>query len=261
LPDVSALLLAAGLGTRLRPYTEHWPKCLMPINGRPLLEYWFSILHEANIKDVLVNLHYHAGIVREFLKRPYIDSGVNSIYENELLGTAGTLRKNAEHLNGKTTLLIHADNLCCCDFTKFLDFHHNDRPEGSLMTMMVFESLKPSACGIVELDANGIVQKFHEKVKNPPGNLANAAVYILEPEILEWILEHPEVSDFSTEVLPHLLGKIATWKNEGVLRDIGTIEMLRDAQNDKCKLPLWPEDTWHKNFMANPIHQQILINI
>ena len=93
---MKALLLAAGLGTRLRPLTNDWPKCLMPIKGRPLLEYWLSILKQNNINNVVVNRHHHAGIIEDFLQQKQFEGWVRSVYEKELLGTAGTLRNNAE---------------------------------------------------------------------------------------------------------------------------------------------------------------------
>ena len=232
----------------------------MPIQHRPLLEYWFGILYRAAIKDVLVNLHYHADLVGEFISQPEFSGWVNTVYESELLGTAGTLRKNINAFKGSTLLLVHADNWCCCDFSEFINFHHNLRPEGTLMTMMTFESLNPSSCGIVEVDNDGVIRGFHEKVINPPGNLANAAVYLIEPEVLAWIVDNPGVSDFSTEVLPHMIGKIATWKNTEVHRDIGTIEVLKMAQKDNCKLPPWTADNeWQDRFLSNPIQQQINI--
>ena len=258
LKETSALLLAAGLGTRLRPYSENWPKCLMPIRNRPLLEYWFSLLQGVKIDNVLVNTHYHAEHVLEFLQRPSYIEWVKSVYEKELLGTAGTLRANRTFFKNKTVLLVHADNLCCCDFSRFMDFHHNKRPNGTIMTMMTFKTSKPSSCGIVETNNDGVVVGFHEKILNPPSDLANAAVYLIEPELIDWIIQHQEVSDFSTEVLPNFIGKIATWKNEDVLRDIGTIDMLKDAQNDECIVPPWSNDIWSKKFSTNPIHQQIL---
>ena len=256
--ETSALLLAAGLGTRLRPFTDNWPKCLMPIQGRPLLEYWFSILQKVKISNVLVNTHYHADLVMDFLHRPSLIDWVSSTYEINLFGTAGTLRVNKDFFREKTILLVHADNLCCCDFSEFLNFHHYERPKGTVMTMMTFKTPSPTTCGIVEIDKDGIIQAFHEKVLTPPSNLANAAVYLLEPEIIDWIIQHPEVSDFSTEVLPNFVGRIATWKNTNVLRDIGSIDMLKEAQSDKCVLPDWPDDSWNKSFLNNPIHQQIL---
>jgi mannose-1-phosphate guanylyltransferase len=124
--------------------------------------------------------------------------------------------------------------------------------------MMTFESLTPETCGIVEIDDDGVVLAFHEKSNNPPGNQANGAVYLLEPEILKWILENPSISDFSTEVLPHFMGNIATWDNQGIHRDIGALPMLKLAQSDPGPTSCWPEtDTWQEEFLRNPIHQQL----
>jgi len=257
LSKTSALLLAAGLGTRLRPYTEHWPKCLMPIQGHPLLEYWLSALQKIKINDVLVNTHYHADIVLDFLQRESFAGWVKSVYEKELLGTAGTLRATIDILQENTVLYAHADNLCCCDFADFLDFHHNARPEGTVMTMMTFATSTPSTCGIVETNDDGVVTHFYEKVQNPPGNLANAAVYLIEPELIQWVVQNPEISDFSTEVIPEFMGKIATWKNDNVLVDIGTIDSLTNAQKLNCTSPSWPQDDWQILFMKNPIHRHI----
>ena len=78
---------------------------------------------------------------------------------------------------------------------------------------MVFCTDYPRLCGIVELNQDRVVVQLHEKVSNPPSNLANGAVYIVEPEVLSWINERPTVVDFSTEVLPEFLGKIAVWEN------------------------------------------------
>jgi mannose-1-phosphate guanylyltransferase len=89
--------------------------------------------------------------------------------------------------------------------------------------MMTFRTEAPDACGIVELDPEGVVMGFHEKVINPPGNLANGAVYILSPELIHTLATYPhKVSDFSTEVLPHLLGRIYTYETKEYLIDIGS---------------------------------------
>ena len=256
--EVRALLLAAGLGTRLSPLTDEWPKCLMPIGKRPLLEYWLETLHLANVNKVIVNLHHHSEIVQEFLNRSRFKDWVSSIYEETLLGTAGTLRANKDFFHECTTLLVHADNWCQFDFVDFLNFHRKQRPEYCSITMMTFESPTPSTCGIVETDTNGVVLAFHEKSNKFMGNQANGAVYLLEPEVLKWIDEHPDNCDFSTEVLPHFMGRIAIWNNSGIHRDIGALPMLRLAQFDPQPTSCWPEkDTWQKEFLSNPIHTQI----
>ena len=256
--DIKALLLAAGFGTRLKPLTDIWPKCLMPIRNQPLLEYWLSILQKSEISNVLVNTHYLSEYVEEFLSQPHFSNWITPIYEDKLLGTAGTIRNNIDFFEGSIVLLAHADNWTCCDFPDFIHYHHNKRPKDTVMTMMTFTCSNPSECGIVELNSDGVVVEFHEKVQNPPGKLANAAVYLIESEVIEWIVNNPKVTDFSTEVLPQFVGKIATWENEKIHRDIGTVEMLREAQTDECERPVWGiNNLWQQNFLDNPIHDFI----
>ena len=251
---IRALLLAAGLGTRLLPLTEEWPKCLMPIGGRPLLEYWLQMLRLVNIQKILINTHFHADKVNEFLSRKHFLGWVNSVYELELLGTAGTIRENAEFFQGNAALIIHADNWCQCDLSAFINYHLYKRPAHCAVTMMTFDTCVPESCGIVEFDDEGVVIAFHEKIANPPGIRANAAVYMLEPEVLEWLKRHPEVSDFSTEVLPRYIGRIATWHNTGVHRDIGTLPSLRAAQHDPIPKNYWTgHDEWQAKFASSPV--------
>ena len=261
---LAVLLLAAGCGTRLRPYTNQWPKCLMPIKEKPLLEHWLAIVKRAGATNVIVNLHYLAEIVQEFLSRSIFKDWVYGIYEPELTGTAGALRANYENLQNSTILLVHADNYCDCNFDEFIRFHYTERPKDCPITMMVFNSQTPETCGIVETDEHNLVQKFHEKVKDPPGNLANGAVYLLEPEVLEWIYHHKEITDFSSEVIPQFIGRIVTWRNEGIHIDIGSIQALREAQistsKDAASLNNIHDD-WTKRFASHPIHQQIKLGV
>ena len=118
--QIRALLLAAGLGTRLRPVTDDCPKCLVPIGGRPLLEHWLCTLYKNDICNVLVNVHHHQNLVESFLSRKRFRLWVSSVYEANLLGTAGTLRKNIAYFKDCTVLLVHADNWCQCEFIDFL---------------------------------------------------------------------------------------------------------------------------------------------
>ncbi|MFB9887599.1 nucleotidyltransferase family protein [Balneatrix alpica] len=230
---MKALLLAAGLGTRLRPLTDQVPKCMVDIGGQPLLDYWFRLLSKAGVKDVLVNLHYLPEVVRPYLaSQPY---GIcpEQAWEPKLLGTGGTLQANLGFWRGQDTLLAHADNLCLCDFQAFFAAHQA-RPADCLMTMMLFRTPTPESCGIVEVE-QGRVVAFHEKVANPPSNLANAAVYCLAPEFADWLQQHfatVEALDISTQVIPALMGRIAVWENPGYLRDIGNPSSYAQAQLD-----------------------------
>ncbi|NCO01835.1 MAG: nucleotidyltransferase family protein [Epsilonproteobacteria bacterium] len=225
-----ALLLAAGLGTRLRPITDTVPKCLVPIDGKPLLGYWLENLSKAGVNEFLINTSYLSEQVEVFIKENPHAKKVTLVYEEELLNTGGTLLANRDFFKEEPFMLVHADNLSFCDFKAFIAAHVN-RPSGCEITMMSFKTDNPSACGIVELDEVGVVQKFHEKVENPPSNLANGAVYICEPNVLKFIesLGKKEV-DFSLDVLPHFMGKISTFLNEVYHRDIGTPQSYALAQ-------------------------------
>ncbi len=257
--EVRALLLAAGVGNRLRPLTDFWPKCLMPIGNRPLLEYWLETMHYLTIRKVLVNFHHHSEIMKQFLTRPHFEYWVDTVFEPTLLGTAGTLKFNYEFFRNETTLFIHADNWCQCDFEDFITYHQKQRPSHCPITMMTFNSTTPQTCGIMEKDSHGIVYAFHEKVVKPAGKIANGAVYLLEPEVLDWLIVHRDITDFSTEVLPHFMGRIATWHNKSIHRDIGALPMLKLAQSDPKPPPLWPQnDLWQQKFLEHSIHQQII---
>jgi mannose-1-phosphate guanylyltransferase len=230
--STKALLLAAGFGTRLKPLTNIWPKCLMPIHGRPLLEYWLENLQELDIDNVLINTHYLPECVGDLIEQSQFKDWIYLTHEKSLLGTAGTIRNNLDFIKDDVLLLAHADNWTHCNFSDFLNYHHNQRPYGTVMTMMTFECQNPESCGIVEINDNGVVIDFHEKVDDPPSRLANAAVYLLDTEVVKWIKDNPTVNDFSTEVIHNFLGKIATWENNNIHRDIGTIQELINAQKD-----------------------------
>ena len=120
--------------------------------------------------------------------------------------------------------------------------------------MMTFKTENPESCGIVETDDKGVVIKFYEKVKNPPGNIANGAVYLLEPEVISFIEKNNHITDFSSQVIPNFIGKIATWHNNGIHRDIGTIESLRASQYDKDIKNIMHETyDWNKDFEVSKI--------
>jgi mannose-1-phosphate guanylyltransferase len=226
-----ALLLAAGFGTRLRPLTINTPKCLVPIKGKPLLEIWLDNLSKSGVCDFLINTHYLSNQVNEFINNSKYRNQIHLVNEKILLGTAGTLMHNIDFFDKEDGLLIHADNFCLDNLNDFFLAHFN-RPKECLITMLTFRTDSPSKCGIVEIDANGIVVGFHEKVPNPPGNLANGAVYILSSDFINILkMEYSDVKDFSTEVLNKFIGKIYTYNTNETFMDIGTPEMYNLANS------------------------------
>lgn len=224
-----ALLLAAGLGTRLRPITDHIPKCLVQVHGKPLLEYWLDLLLPNGIDQIILNTHYLPDEVRTYIGSTRWRDRVTLVHEKKLLGTGGTVLRNRNFFEGLPFLVAHADNLTRFNVSAFLA-RHESRPAGTEITMMTFETDSPRSCGIVEEDGFGVVTAFHEKVENPPGNHANAAVYIFEPGVIAFLDSlGRDVIDLSTEVMPHYIGRICTFHNFDYHRDIGTPESLRLA--------------------------------
>jgi mannose-1-phosphate guanylyltransferase len=223
------ILLAAGLGMRLRPLTNTIPKCLVPIKGRPLLSIWLERLTQVGVGPFLINTHYLPAQVTDFIFLSPYRTMVTLAYEPILLGTAGTIIANNDFFQGEDGMVIHADNYCLADLSAFIRAHLN-RPSECLMTMMTFRTKSPKSCGIVEVDARGVVIGFTEKVDQPQGNLANGAVYILSAELLKILKEDSHlVTDFSTEVLTHLMGRIYTYETPEVFIDIGTIESYQKS--------------------------------
>jgi len=235
---MKAILLAAGLGTRLRPLTDTVPKCLVPIGGKPLLGYWLDALAEAGIIDILINLHHLADQVRSYVQARPDSQNITLVYEKELLGTAGTIRENADFFKEEQVMVIHADNFCTADLKKFI-MAHDRRPAGTEITMMTFITDQPETCGIVETNSFGVVTAFHEKVKNPPGNIANGAVYIWEPTVVRVVAgSEKKTLDISVDVVPYFLERMITWLSDGVFIDIGTHQNLENAS----RLHLQPRD-------------------
>ncbi|GGF52429.1 nucleotidyltransferase family protein [Alteromonas lipolytica] len=231
---MKAVLLAAGFGTRLKPLTDTVPKCLVPINGQPLLGFWLDMLSNSpEITEIFINTHYLHQQVEDYLKTEWSHvTNITCWYEPELLGTAGTLINHSAELEGDDVLVIHADNLSFFDLAAFINSFRM-RPPHCEMSMMLFATDNPSSCGIVELNDETVVA-MHEKVANPPGNLANGAVYILSATTQKW-LAATDFSDISTEVIPRLLGKICAWTNTTYHRDIGNPQSYAAAQTESMQ--------------------------
>ena len=235
---MKALLLAAGEGTRLRPVTLTTPKCLVDIGGKPLLQHWLDGLARTRIFDeVIINTHYLAERVEEFLDRCHLELKLTRSFEPALLGAGGTLLRHETALVGSDFLVAHADNFSLIDWPEFLSAHET-RPAGCVGTMMTFRTDDPRSCGIVEVDTRGLVVQMHEKVENAPGNLANAAVFLFSPEVFDIVrqLKGTAVVDISRDMIPLLLGRLVAFQTFGYHRDIGTVESLTIARRDFEKI-------------------------
>jgi len=223
-----AMLLAAGMGSRLKPLTNTLPKCLAPIHGDALLDIWLHRLTDAGVDQFLINTHYMVDVVTSHIQGSPYKRQITLMHEPKLLGTAGTLLSNLSFFNNQDGMLIHADNYCLADLKGFIHAHNN-RPSDCLMTMMTFRTTTPSSCGIVEIDCRGVVTALYEKNEDPPGNLANGAIYILSPQLLKMLQSKESAAEFTTEILPDFMNRIYTYETSEIFLDIGTPQSYAQA--------------------------------
>jgi len=228
---VKAFLLAAGVGSRLRPITDAIPKCMVMIDDRPLLDVWLDAFDRAGVDEVLVNLHHLPDVVRDHIAARPGPPVVRTFFEPVLLGSAGTLAANRDWVGGEEMFLAcYADNLTDFDLRSLIDEH---REHDAIATLTVFHSEKPSAGGVVEVAGDGTVAGFVEKPAEPASDLTNAGMYAFHPRVLDEIAG-PTPSDIGFHLLPLLVGRARAMLVEGYLRDVGTIEAYRRAREE------WP---------------------
>jgi NDP-sugar pyrophosphorylase family protein len=223
-----ALLLAGGLGTRLRPLTDTVPKCLVTIGDRPLLDYWFDALHDAGVHDILINTHHLPQPVRDFLAAKNREGfRAAEAFEPVLLGSAGTIAANAQWADdADDVVIVYADNLSDLDVGAFLQTH---RQHGDPLTMLLFRAANPKACGIAEMDAAGRIVDFEEKPAMPKSDLANAGVYAVTAEAWREIADM-RAFDIGFHVLPKFVGRMRGHVHAGYHKDIGDFAALEAAR-------------------------------
>jgi len=224
---MKAFLLAAGHGTRLRPLTDRLPKCLLPIQGMPMLEIWLEQCALLGIDEVLINIHSHANLVREFVAGHRGTTRVHVVEEKNLLGSAGTLRANADWVSREPYFWIfYGDVLTNADLSQMLDTH---LVKAQAATLGLYQVLDPKRCGVVTLDENDIVTQFVEKPTRPASDLAFAGLMVATPELL-WAIPPRDPCDIGFDLLPRLSGRMAGYRISEYLIDIGTPNNYTHAQ-------------------------------
>lgn len=236
--EVKAFLLAAGHGTRLRPLTDKTPKCLLPIQGVPMLQIWLETCNRFGIDEVLVNIHAHAGAVNDFLRKHPHAGKVQVVEEKELLGSAGTLLKNREWVSSEDFFWVfYADVLNRVDLAAMLRLHQARNPAATIGAYRVPD---PRRCGILDIIEDGTVVDFVEKPVHPRGNLAFSGLLLGTQSLLDAIpLKQP--ADLGFDVLPRLVGRMVAFPISTYLLDIGTMENYEVAQRTWPKLHRYQE--------------------
>jgi NDP-sugar pyrophosphorylase family protein len=205
---LKAMLLAAGMGERLAPFTDNAPKPMMEIEGKPILEYGVQLCAHHGIRELIVNLHHCPDVITRYFGDGH-SWGVRITYSHEsvLLGTAGAVKKVADEF-GETFLVLYGDNLTTCDLGRLIEFHRN---KGGSATMALFYRENATASGIAQLDASDRVIRFLEKPRSGEvfSPWVNAGLLVLEPAVLD-LIPDGQPYDFGRDVLPSLLASGAS---------------------------------------------------
>ena len=224
-----ALLLAAGFGTRLGKLTKQRPKPLIRVGDRTILEFCLDQLSSVGVTEVVINTHYLAPMVEEFISSFKSNLKITLSHEVELLGTAGTLKTHIDFLSEADFIVMHADNYFAYPMSRFISAHQS-REVGDFGSIGTFETDNPENCGVLVLNEDQTISEFHEKVSNPPSAIANAAIYAFTPKVRDALSSlSPEENDISRHLIPKIASGLYAHQFEGLFVDIGTPEGLNRA--------------------------------
>ncbi len=219
---MKAVVLAGGEGTRLKPLTSKRPKPLMPIAGRPCIDYVIRSLVASGFQEIITTTAYMSDTLIKSIGDG-LDYNASIVYSFEATpaGTAGAVRRVANFIDD-TFVVAMGDILCDVDFRALYDFH---KRKGGVGTIALTEVEDPTQYGIVGVDADGRIRKFKEKPRPEEAfsRLANAGIYILEPQVLDLIPSDLKF-DFSKDLFPKILAKgLALYGSrlDGVWMDVG----------------------------------------
>jgi len=220
---MKGMILAAGEGRRLRPLTNHLPKPMLPVAGRPLLEHTIIHLRDCGVTDLAINLHHLPSKVIDYFDDGH-RWGINIRYsiEKQLLGSAGGVKRLQQFFD-ETFVVYYGDLLTWFDLRPMIKFHRQQA--GISATMGLYQVPDPWNRGIVELDDSQRIVRFVEKPSRDQvfSDLANAGIYVLEPEVLDRIPPN-QPYDFGHDVFPGMLADkigVAGYVINDLLIDIG----------------------------------------
>lgn len=231
-----AMIMAAGVGSRLDPLTQDVPKPLVPIANRPVMDILLERLLEINVKDVVANTHYKSEKIIERYKNNNKGINFNYIHEEELSGTAGGVKKCQFFFEeGEDFLVLSADGLSNADLEKGIESH---KKSGAIATIGIKKIALEEIpnFGVVVTDDDGFITEFQEKpaIKDAKSDRINTGIYIFNYKIFDYI-PADTFYDFAKNVFPDLLSKgisINTFPVEEYWSDIGTIDQYFQSTQD-----------------------------
>jgi NDP-sugar pyrophosphorylase family protein len=256
------MILAAGKATRLRPLTDNCPKCLMPLAGRPLIDWTLLWLRRAAVTKCMINLHYLPNMVKDHVGNgSRYNLEVQYSYEPELLGTAGAVRKVADFFADDPFYVIYSDNFSQWDLRKLREVYEmassrapDDNPAG-VIAVHCREDVTSS--GMVVSDPDDRIIRYVEKPKpeDVVSHYVNAGFYFLHPKVLSYIPEG-QFYDFSYHVFPAMLAAdecLYAVKMDEKIIGIDTIEAYERANT-------YAEELKERNGFPHVVEQQRVRN-
>jgi mannose-1-phosphate guanylyltransferase len=237
-----AMVLAAGLGTRLRPLTYEITKPMVPVLDRPVMEHILDLLDRHSFDGVIANLHYFPETIRA-----HFGERIAYRFEQELLGTAGGVRACADFFGDESFLVISGDALTDIDLTAFAARH---RESGGIATLAVKQVPDTREYGVVLHDRDGRITGFQEKPSPDEAlsDLGNCGIYMFQPSIFDYFPDRP-FADWAKDVFPALLENDAPFHIHEVREywnDVGSLAELRqgtfDALNGELRLEMEGEE-------------------
>jgi|SRR3989344_5426564 len=226
---MKAIILSAGKGTRIRELAPEKPKVLMEILGKPMIEWNIELLRKYDIKDIAINTHYLADKIKDYLGNgERFGVKIRYSYEPELLGTSGALNNFRDFFDEKF-FVVYGDVISQINLEKLVKFHNG---KNASATLVVFKTNHPEDSDIVEIGEDERVIGFVHKPGNRNyGDLGNAALYVAEPKILDYISEGE--SDFVKDTFRKMIvegEKIYGYKTEEFIEDAGTPKRIKKVE-------------------------------
>ena len=227
LSDVTPVILAGGLGTRLRSVVSDRPKVLAEVFGRPFLKYLFDQLENAGVHEVVLCTGHMADSVREEIGETYGSLHIKHSMEDVPLGTGGALRLALPLIQSDTVMVMNGDSYINADLKAFLRWFLR---KNIVAALLLVKSLDMKRYGKVVIASDNRVEAFEEKSGIEGEGLINAGIYLLKKKFVETI---PPGTAFSLELelFPNLIGKkLYGYRCEGEFIDIGTPKSFRKAE-------------------------------
>ncbi len=231
---MKAMIMAAGVGSRLMPLTATMPKPMVPILGKPVMEYGVELLRQHGVTQIIANLHYLPDVIKSYFgDGQACGVSMHYSYEETLMGTAGGVKRNRSFLGTDTFVILSGDGLTDIDLSAMCEYH---KSKGALATIALKSVDDVSKYGVVIQDNEGRITAFQEKpgAEEALSNLANTGIYIFEPEIFE-LIPSGIVYDFGKQLFPLLVEQglpFYGWETNGYWSDIGSFDAYKEAQFD-----------------------------